>query len=191
MVPSLDTWPIQEMSSPCVTSTHACNNLKSVKKQYNKLIKCLTGVMKNNSINVCMIEKGINSINDVVADRRYRFITQIDQMDKDIPFHYIYNLGREENTPGYRFMETRLRNRTPAGLNHVKRTVRDKAPRATKLTTYITHMNPSLMVRPEYCSRQYTSIPDYKHEAFARLRLMSHSFRIEVGRWSRTPPTPP
>ena len=30
-------------------------------------------------------------------------------------------------------------------------------------------------------------IPDYKREAFTRMRVMSHSLRIETGRWSRTP----
>ena len=103
-----------------------------------------------------------------------------------VPFHYIYNLCREENTPGYQFLEqARLGNRNSDGLDHVKRTVREKAPGATKLTTYITYMNPLLTVHPIYTTTQY--IPDYKREAFTRLRLMSHSLRIEVGRWSRTP----
>ncbi len=44
------------------------NNLKRVEKEYNKLIKCLMGVRKNT-------RTGINSIYDVVADRRYRFVT--------------------------------------------------------------------------------------------------------------------
>lgn len=162
------------------------NNLKSVEKQYNKLIKCLMGVRKNTSVNLCMIEAGINPLNKLVADRRYKFITLADQMDRDIPFHYIYNLCREENTPGYRFLEqVRSRNRNPDELDHVKQTVREKAPGATKLTTYITYMNPSLTVHPIYSTTQY--VPDYKREAFTRLRLMSHSLRIEVGRWSRTP----
>ena len=107
-------------------------------------------------------------------------------MDRDIPFHYIYNLCREENTPGYQFLEqARSRNRDSDRLDHIKEIVREKAPGATKLTTYITYMNPSLTVHPIYSTTQY--VPDYKREAFTRLRLMSHNLRIEVGRWSRTP----
>ena len=30
-------------------------------------------------------------------------------------------------------------------------------------------------------------IPDYKRQAFTRLRLMSHNLKIETGRWSRIP----
>lgn len=57
------------------------NNLKSIEKQYNKLIKCLMGVRKNTSVNLCMIEAGIKPVNKLVSDRRYKFITQTDQMD--------------------------------------------------------------------------------------------------------------
>lgn len=81
--------------------------------------------------------------------------------------------------------QARSRNRNSDGLGHVKGMVREKAPGATKLTTYVTLMNPTLLVHPVYSTTQY--VPDYKREAFTRLRLMSHSLRIEVGRWSRTP----
>ena len=51
--------------------------------------------------------------------------------------------------------------------------------------TYNTDLNPLLSVHNVYKSNVY--IPDYQRESFSRLRLMSHSLRIETGRWSRTP----
>lgn len=162
------------------------NNLKVLEKQYNKMIKCLLGVRKNTSGNLCMVESGISPVQELVAERRLRFITQTGQMDRDTPFLYIYNICRDENTPGYRFMEAaRSWDSNLNGFENVKRIVRDSAPGATKLTTYMTHMNPQQVVHPVYTSKQF--IPDYKREAFTRLRLMSHNLRIEVGRWSRTP----
>ena len=36
-----------------------------------------------------------------------------------------------------------------------------------------------------WCNSKY--IPDYLRESFSRIRLMSHSLKIETGRWSRLP----
>lgn len=77
-----------------------------------------------------------------------------------------------------------LRNRE-VGLERTDGLVREKALGTTKLTTYVTEMNPDLRVHPVYATKKF--IPDYKREVLARLRLMSHNLRIEVGRWSRTP----
>lgn len=71
-------------------------------------------------------------------------------------------------------------------LERIIGAVRGKAQGATKLTNYITNMNPTMNVHPIYITHMF--IPDYKREAFKRLRLMSHNLKVEVGRWSRTPP---
>ena len=71
------------------------------------------------------------------------------------------------------------------GLQKITSYVREKAAGATKLTTYITYMNPNMTVHPVYKTRSF--VPDYKRESFTRLQLMSHNLRGEIGRWSRTP----
>ena len=42
---------------------------------------------KNTGVNLCRKEAGMNLVNKLVTDKRYRFINQTDQMDRDIPFH--------------------------------------------------------------------------------------------------------
>ena len=72
-----------------------------------------------------------------------------------------------------------LRNRE-VGLERTDGLVREKALGTTKLTTYVTEMNPDLRVHSVYATPKF--IPDYNREALTRLRLMSHYLRIEVGR---------
>ena len=47
------------------------SNIKGIEKQYNKLIKCLLGVRKNTSVNLCMLEAGIPPV-DYILDKKKR-----------------------------------------------------------------------------------------------------------------------
>lgn len=107
------------------------------------------------------------------------------QRKRDIPFDFVYNICREGNTPGYRFIEQSMLRNREEGLERTERFVREKAPDATKLTTYVTEMNPNLRIHPMYATKKFIS--DYPRKALTRLRFMSHNPMIEVGRWSRTP----
>ena len=71
-------------------------------------------------------------------------------------------------------------------LDQIKTNIRNKPIEATKFQMYKTLLNPSLTVHLLYTERIF--IPDYKRQAFTRLRLMSHSLKVETGRWSRIPP---
>ena len=106
--------------------------------------------------------------------------------DTDLPYHFVHNLCREANTPGFRFLERSTDfdcNIDP--LQNVARYVQESAVGANKLRTYTTELNPAMSVHQIYRTNEF--IEDYKRESFTRLRLMSHNLRIEVGRWSRTP----
>ena len=46
-------------------------------------------------------------------------------------------------------------------------------------------INPSLSVHRIYSAPQ--TFPEYKRESFTRLRVSSHSLRVETGRWGRLP----
>ena len=75
------------------------NKFKSLERQYNMMIKCLLGVRKNTSINLCMIESGIPPVIDLVKKRRYNFLkSKLDSADMEQPFSYVYELCRQENT---------------------------------------------------------------------------------------------
>lgn len=163
------------------------NQVKTIEKQYNKLIKCLLGVRRNTSVNLCMLEAGIVPLQSVLSERRKKFIvSQFHDNNSERPLHYVYGICREENTPGFRFLESsRMGNGGASSLETIKRSVLEKAPGATKITTYVNEMNPLMKVHPVYKTNTY--IPDYKRQSFTRLRLMSHQLKVEVGRWSRTP----
>ena len=105
-------------------------------------------------------------------------------MDIEKPFQFVYNMCRDANTPGYRCLErSGLPSNDTKGLQKIVNYVGEKATGAMKLTTYnITDMNPNMTVHPVYRTRSF--VPDYKRQAFTRLRLMSHNLRVEVGRWS-------
>lgn len=56
---------------------------------------------------------------------------------------------------------------------------------AIKLRVYIADINPNVTIHAMYETKSFLS--DYMRESFTRLCLMSHSLRVEVGRWSHTP----
>lgn len=163
------------------------NKVKSVERQYNSLVKCLLGVRKNTSINLCMVESGILPVIDLVKRRRKKFLkSKLESIDMEQPFSIVYDLCRRENTPGYRFLNRELLvvlDNDP--LERVRSMLRNTPSSATKINTYINDFNPTLTVHNVYTTNDY--VPDYQREAFTRLRLMSHNLRIETGRWSRTP----
>ena len=162
-------------------------NTKALEKQYNRLVKCLLGVRKNTSMNLCMIEADIPPVQHLIEKKRYKFIKRKhENIDMQQPYHFVYNLCRDANTPGFRFIERSLLwNSNENPLDNIATYVRERMAGATKLATYITELNPSMTMHQVYRTMKF--IPDYKRESFTRLRLMSHSLRIEVGRWSRTP----
>ncbi len=95
---------------------------------------------------------GIHPLQNVLMENRRG------QRNRDTPFDFVYNICREGNTPGYRVMvQSMLRNREVARKN---RFVQEKAAGATRLTTYVTEMNPYLRVHLVYTTKNFT--PDYK-----------------------------
>ena len=146
----------------------------------------MLGVRKNTSINLCMLEAGIIPVKDLILRRRNKFLrTKLDNVDLEIPFNMIYNMCRDHNTPGYRFLSNAMQQNEMYPLNKISEYVRREAINATKLRTYISDFNPSLTVHGVYSTDRY--IPDFYRTSFSRLRLMSHNLRVETGRWSRTP----
>ena len=133
-----------------------------------------------------MVEAGIPPIQAVIEKKKSEFIkSKCARIDLDEPFNYVNRICSDANTRRARFLE---RCRNIGNENPIDRTielVRVRAQGATKLTTYITDMKPTMTVHPVYKTK--VSIPDYKRESFTRLRLMYYNLRVEVGRWSRTP----
>ena len=63
--------------------------------------------------------------------------------------------------------------------------INNRANYATKYQVYVNELNRSMDVHSIY--RTNTFIPDYLRISFSRIRLISHSLKVETGRWSRIP----
>lgn len=108
--------------------------------------------------------------------------------NSDEPLFQIYELCRQANTPGHRFLSNTLQHNLHVRTNPLNKALVDIRERqgATKFMVYRSTLNPSLSVHKVYSSEKF--IPDHKRQAFTQLRVMSHSLRVETGRWSRIPP---
>ena len=154
---------------------------------YNQAVRCLLGVRNNTPMTLCLVESGLESFSHEVQIRRKRFLEKkLANIDMEEPFHYIYDICRGENTPGYRFLNSCMAdNINGSSLDQLKNEIRNKPEAATKYYTYREILNKSLHMHKVYNENVY--VPDYMRTAFTRLRIMSHDLRIETGRWSRTP----
>lgn len=167
--------------------TWLTTSLACVERQYNQAVRCLLGVRNNTPLTLCFVESGLEDFTHEVNIRRKGFLSKkMQNIDIDEPFHYIYDLCRRENTPGYRFLHSDMTTDLEgSSLDMMRDKIRDKPLTATKYCTYRENLNGMLLTHKVYSEKMY--IPDYLRIAFTRLRIMSHDLRIETGRWSRTP----
>ena len=170
------------------SETWLTDSLQKLIKSYNLLIKCLLGVRVNTSIHLCLAESGILPAQFLIASKRKRFLmSKLSTPDREEPFNIVYEMCRAANSPGYKFIENALSfNDQIDPLDNILSEIRNKPFSATKYVTYRNTLNPNLQVHRLYTEKIYIS--DHIRIAFSRLRLMSHSLRVETGRWSRTAP---
>ena len=164
------------------------DSIKPIEQQYNQLVRCLLGVRRNTSIDLCLIESGITPIRHVLTNRRATFIkSKLLENDSEQPFIFAFRLSNMHSTTAYRFMSKCIgHNPVDNPYQNLVNSVYMKSNHGTKMNTYVNTLNTAMSVHPIYTTNVY--IPDYQREAFTRLRLMSHNLRIETGRWSRIPP---
>ena len=98
----------------------------------------------------------------------------------DEPLYEVFEWCRRDNTPGYRFMRQALQYDCANPLNNIATRIRAKPQTASKFLAYRTELNHTLTVHRVYQTKEW--IPDYKRQAFTRLRVMSHNLKIETGR---------
>ena len=81
------------------------NNIKCMERIYNQAVRCLLGVRNNTPMTLCLVESGLETFKHEVEIRRKRFLEKkLANINMEEPFHYIYDMCRSENTPGYRFL---------------------------------------------------------------------------------------
>ena len=130
--------------------TWLTNKFKGLERQYNKLIRCLLGVRKNTSMNLCMIETGISPLLEIIKYRRASFIkSKLRNIDMNEPFHFVYNMCRVANTPGFRYLNESLNYQHENPLEKISSFVSRKANEgnATKFATYVNDLNPDMTVQ--------------------------------------------
>ena len=164
------------------------DSIKPIEQQYNQMVRCLLGVRRNTSIDLCLIEAGVIPIKQVLAQRRATFLkSKLIENDAEQPFMFTFRLCNEHNTTAYRYMSRYIGHTAAVNpFQNLINCIYRKSSNATKLYTYVNILNTAMEVHPVYTTSTY--IPDYERESFSRLRLMSHNLKIETGRWSCIPP---
>ena len=78
------------------------NNIKAIESQYNQLVRCLLGVRKNTSMNLCLLESGIPPIQHVLSKKRCKFIqSKFETNNPEHPFTVALKLLSDNNIPVY------------------------------------------------------------------------------------------
>ena len=167
------------------SETWLTNSIKPIESCYNNMVRLLLGVRANTPIRLCLIEAGLEPFNHIVQMRRSQYLREkLNSVDMEQPFHYMFSRSRAANAAASIFMVTASQYIRQSQLSDV---INDVAvnEQGSKFWNYREHLNPQLSVHPLYSSPVY--IPDYIRASFSRLRLMSHSLKVETGRWSRIP----
>ena len=153
---------------------------------YNKLLRILLGVRETTSIEMSLVESGKQPAKYLLKERQKQFITKkMQNRDMEEPFQKAYEMCKNANTPGYKFLQKLTRDSPDIeSLEICVNKIRNKPLTFTKFVTYRTELNPELNSHAVYGKATY--IPDYLRASFTRLRLMSHRLKVETGRWSRT-----
>ena len=109
-----------------------------------------------------MVESGIFPVEHVMAKKRKNFLdSKFRAPNDEEPFHIVFKLCREENTPGYRFLLQAMQYNSQVNpLENIINIVQEKPLTASKYITYRTQLNPELCVHKIYVTKAY--IPDYK-----------------------------
>lgn len=124
----------------------AFNNTKGIVKQYNILIKCLLGVWKNASVNLHMLEAGIPPLDYILNDKRTFLLSKRDKRNTEEPLCLSYAGTITHLAIGF---QQKLSVRTTFQILcviNISDYVRERAPTATKFSTYVMELNPSLYI---------------------------------------------
>ncbi|CAL4125536.1 unnamed protein product [Meganyctiphanes norvegica] len=98
------------------------------------------------------------------------------------PFQIVYNMCRNENSPGFKFIQKMgSRDTDVDSLKKISLSIRNNV-NATQFVTYCTVLKPDLSTHTAYGK---ICIPDYVRVSFTRLRVISHNLNVETGWWSR------
>ena len=163
-------------------------DVSSVRVMYLNAMRELLGVRKTTANDLCLLELNLPSLEARTRGYQKHAISKLidsRQGMQDDPFAFVWNLVRDTRTPAVKYILSVLREEDPVGTDIQKRKEMLRITTRSKFVTYRS-INPDMTLHPVYCDNT-NAFKEHERIAFSRMRLSSHSLRIEMGRWSRTP----
>ena len=161
--------------------------LRPVESLYMTAVKALLGVRSNTPNLTCLIEAGLPSVQALVREKQRRFLEKMQQRQGmlDDPLWFVLEMTKENKVMMGHLTEI-MGKQDHIANNRKELTDMLKAKEGTRFKTYQV-INPDMSVHPLYTNNGLY-IEDHLRIAFTRFRLSAHRLRVEMGRWSRTPP---
>ena len=176
----------------CVSSSllHNCETFAdklpdNLERTYISMIKCCLGVGNSSPNKLVILESGMQNVKSIIAMRQYKFFKRYkENMVNGSIRKSVFDYITQENSYSTYYFNL-LSSYTNANeiRNHYKSTLQNEITiLAANDENYkygiYTKFNPDLSI--PNVSKSYSHL-------FAKLRLSSHSFPIETGRWNRIP----
>ena len=159
------------------------DNVKDIERMYLGAVKSLLSVRETTRSDTILIESDLPSITERIRKRTAAFAKKelLDDQRDETPLMKVYRICGLKQKRGYRFIRDTM---MPLEIQPPRVTLSQAFlnERGTKAQTYKL-VNPELKVHPVYTSKDYVN--ERARITFTRLRLSSHSLKIETGRWSR------
>ena len=188
----------EKVLEACVTSAVLNNceawgnaNLSAIEGLYRKALKHMLGVRKTVCNEFPYIELGKPTLTSIVQKRQYKFYKNC-TVDRDWPLQrHIIRQAMDARCPFInhyvKLMEKYdcANDITETSLQEMRDKIRMKADRGQSRYVTYTELNPTLR-RPEIYDH---FVPTFKLHNTTRIRMISHSLQIELGR-HRRPPIP-
>ena len=112
-----------------------------MKAYYTKAIKKLLGVRESKPTINCLIELNLNTLKHFVVKRRQNFLKKkLENIDYDMPIHFMMRLCRGANTKEYKILMNSLN--YVEDQDYLKNIVLNKSESHTKFLLYRSVMNP-------------------------------------------------
>ena len=159
-------------------------DVKEVEKMYISSIKALLGVRETTRSDTVLIESGMSSLSEMIRKRTLAFTKKelLVEMNDKTPLQKIYKICEEKQSRGYKYLRNLMLPNEARSEVRSSLTESFMNENGSKAVTYRS-LNPELKLHPIYYSKEY--IDERARLTFTKLRLSSHSLKVETGRWSR------
>ncbi len=160
-----------------------CDNVRSAAQPYITTLKLLLGVRAQTCTDLVFLEVGCGSAKAYIQRRQQLFLKKLYARPDypDSPVHMAIELAkRVKSSMGLYIQKLDSLLGDPVNIDIESTKQRVQISESSKRQTYVS-LNPNLELHPVYSE----NVPEYERKSFTQIRLCSHHFKIETGRWSR------